>query len=225
MLKQKSTWSKILFRLLAYTYTYVLCTHVRIHIRPDLAHLDSSGPPGPGGSSRSLGSQLSTPSAQGVCACAYMHTYIYIHCVTPTGLKNRDDTDRTPISPSVPNNPQRQATSAFTDYLNPITLVPQRQMNKLNVHEPICTSCGRRCGVAQASFNLPRWYRRLWFALLLGRGPHPPQKSISTMFLADFYSCHTAACRSICGTQHRPRALLATTRLLPPTANACYICC
>jgi len=47
---------------------------------------------------------------------------------------------------------------------------------------------GRRCGVAQASFNHPPWCRPhpvcLWFALAVGRGPQPPQSSISTMFFA-----------------------------------------
>jgi len=44
---------------------------------------------------------------------------------------------------------------------------------------------GRRCGVAQASFNHPRWCRPqpvcLWFALALGNGPHPPQSFIFAM--------------------------------------------
>ena len=48
----------------------------------------------------------------------------------------------------------------------------------------------RRCGVAQASFDHLRWCRPhpvgLWFALALGRGPHPPQSSIFTMFFAGF---------------------------------------
>ena len=42
---------------------------------------------------------------------------------------------------------------------------------------------GRRCGVAQASFNHPHWCGPhpvlfLWFTFALGRGPHPPKNSI-----------------------------------------------
>jgi len=32
--------------LIAYTYTCVRCTHIRIHVCRDLVHLASSGPPG-----------------------------------------------------------------------------------------------------------------------------------------------------------------------------------
>jgi len=62
MLKKKSSQSKITSRLLAYTYTCVLCTHIRIHICRDVVRLDSSGPSG--ASSRLLGSQPSTPSVE-----------------------------------------------------------------------------------------------------------------------------------------------------------------
>jgi len=45
---------------------------------------------------------------------------------------------------------------------------------------------GRRCGVAQASFNHPRWCRPhplwLWVALALGHGAHKSQKSIFAIF-------------------------------------------
>jgi len=46
MIKQKSSQSKISSRLKAYSYTCVLCTHIRINICRQLIHLDSSGPPG-----------------------------------------------------------------------------------------------------------------------------------------------------------------------------------
>jgi len=75
--KQKSTKSKISSRLLAYTYTCVLCTQIRTYVCRDLVHLDSSGPPGV--SSRPLGSHLSTSCVQCVCARAYTHTRIYSH--------------------------------------------------------------------------------------------------------------------------------------------------
>jgi len=48
----------------------------------------------------------------------------------------------------------------------------------------------RRCGVAQASFDRPRWCRPhlvcLWVALALGHGAHPSQKSIFAIFCASF---------------------------------------
>jgi len=56
--KGKSSASKISSRLLAYTYTCVLCTHVRICVCRDLVHLDFSSPAGV--SSRLLGSHPST---------------------------------------------------------------------------------------------------------------------------------------------------------------------
>ena len=77
MLKEKSSQSKISPRLLAYIYTCVLCTYIRIHICGDLVHLDFLGPPGV--SSRPLGSHPSTPYVQCVCVCAYTHTYTHIH--------------------------------------------------------------------------------------------------------------------------------------------------
>ena len=46
-----------------------------------------------------------------VCVRAYTHTPTY----TPTRFKNREDTDNTPIFPSVKNNPQSQAISALID--------------------------------------------------------------------------------------------------------------
>jgi len=106
--KEKSSWSKISSRLLAYTHTCVLCTHIRIHICQDLVHLDSLGPPGV--SSRPLGSHQSTPSVQcvcvcashpdpwahirvphlcSVCACVRIHTHTPTY--TPTRVKKRED--------------------------------------------------------------------------------------------------------------------------------------
>ena len=75
--KEKSNYSKISSRLLACTYTSLLCTYIRILNFRDFVHLDSSGPPGV--SSRPLGLQSSTPYMQCVCVCAYTHTYTHIH--------------------------------------------------------------------------------------------------------------------------------------------------
>jgi len=58
-----------------------------------------------------MGLHPSTPYVQCVSVCAYKRTYTH----TPTRIKNRDDKDKTPISPSVKNNSPRQATSALTD--------------------------------------------------------------------------------------------------------------
>ena len=46
-----------------------------------------------------------------VCVRIYTHTPTY----TPTRVKNRKDTNNTPISPFVKNNPLRQVTSALID--------------------------------------------------------------------------------------------------------------
>ena len=50
--------------------------------------------------------------------------------------------------------------------------------------------CGRRCGVAQASFDHPHSCRPhpvcLWVALALGHGAHSSQKSIFATFRASF---------------------------------------
>ena len=46
-----------------------------------------------------------------VCVHIHIHTPTY----TPTRVKNKKDTDNTPIFPSIKNNPPRQATSAFID--------------------------------------------------------------------------------------------------------------
>ena len=56
----KSSQSKISSQLLAYTYTCVLCTHIRIYLCRELVYLDSLGSPGV--SSRPLGSQPRTLS-------------------------------------------------------------------------------------------------------------------------------------------------------------------
>ena len=77
ILKEKSSSSKISSRLLAYIYTCVLCTHIRIYVWRDLVHLDSLGPTGV--SSRLLGTHPSTQSVQYVCVCAYTHTHTHIH--------------------------------------------------------------------------------------------------------------------------------------------------
>ena len=67
------------------------------------------GPPGV--LSRLLGSPFKYPiCAVCVCVCV-VHTHTPTD--TPTCVKNREDTDNTPIFPSVKNNPPRQATSGF----------------------------------------------------------------------------------------------------------------
>jgi len=50
---------------------------------------------------------------QCVCVCVRIHTLT--HTYTPTLVKNREDTDNTPIFTSVKNKTIRQATSAFID--------------------------------------------------------------------------------------------------------------
>ena len=81
-----------------------------------------------------------------VCVCVRIHTPTPTY--TPTRVKIRKDTDNTPVSPSVINNLPLQATIALIDYFNPPTLVPQRWMNTLRMHERICAlciDCVRKC--------------------------------------------------------------------------------
>ena len=108
--EEKSSQSKISSCLLAYTYTCVICTHIRIYVCRDLVHLDFPGPPGV--SSGLLGSHR-VPHLCNVCVCARIHTHTPTY--TPTRVKHREDTENTPIFPSVKDNPSRQATSALID--------------------------------------------------------------------------------------------------------------
>jgi len=76
----------------------------------------------------------STLCAVGVCVCVY--TYIHAHTLPPAS-KDREDTDNTPISPSVKNNPAEPSQPR-----------PPTRMNKLRIHEHMCTQCSecvRRC--------------------------------------------------------------------------------
>jgi len=53
-------------------------------------------------------------NVQCVCVCVTVCVYTHIHSrVHPSPSKIEEDTDKTPISPSVKNNPPRQATSAL----------------------------------------------------------------------------------------------------------------
>jgi len=82
------------------------------------------------------------PHMCSVCVCVRIHTHTPTY--TPTRVKTREDTENTLISPSVQTSPPRQATSSLIEYLNPPTLVPQRWMNKLHIHERIYTPCSER---------------------------------------------------------------------------------
>jgi len=89
------------------------CTHAKIlyiYAKIYLIHLDFWGPPGV--SSRPLDSHPSTPSAQCVCVCAYIHTHTHIHSQP---RENREDTDNTPIFPSVKITPHaKQQVRSWT---------------------------------------------------------------------------------------------------------------
>jgi len=75
----------------------------------------------------------STPSAVCVCACVY--TNILRHTLPPAS-KIREDTDNTPISPSV-KTPHAKRQVQFTHPR------PPKLMNKLRIHERICTPCSK----------------------------------------------------------------------------------
>ena len=68
--RDKRQLVQISSRLIAYIYTYVLCTHIQIYICRDSVHLDSSGPLSV--SSRPLGS-LQAFHVQCACVCVYTH--------------------------------------------------------------------------------------------------------------------------------------------------------
>jgi len=129
MLKNKVvSQSKISSRLLAYTYTCVLCTHIQMCSCQDSVHPGSSGPPGV--LSQLLGSHLSTPSVQCVFVCVYTH--IYSHILPPT-LKI-EKTQTTPLFFFLSKiNPPRQASSTLIDWLNHLILVPPT-LNEQTAH-------------------------------------------------------------------------------------------
>jgi len=75
---------------------------MRIYVRRDLVHLDSSGPPGV--SSRLLGSYPSTPS---VCLCVCVYTHIHTHTLPPALKIEKTQTQpylsffqKSPLTPS-----------------------------------------------------------------------------------------------------------------------------
>jgi len=70
--RQHPNWNEV-----AFLPFWRVCTHIYIHICPNLVHLNSSGPPGV--SSRPLGSHPSTLYVQCSCVCGYTHTYTHIH--------------------------------------------------------------------------------------------------------------------------------------------------
>ena len=119
-------------------------TEPHLHGRPKTCSL-RFGPSGFFGPSRCL---IPTPGLTieylicAVCVCVFVYTPTATY--TPTRLKNRKDTDNSPISSSVIHNSPHQATSVLTDQLNPLTLCSQRWMNTLHIHERICTPCDER---------------------------------------------------------------------------------
>jgi len=93
MLKKKSSQSKISSRLLAYTYTCVLCTHIRLYTCRDLVHLDLRAlqvyHPNPWAHKR-----ITHLCSVYVCVRIHTHTPTY----TPTRIKKIEKTQTTPPS-------------------------------------------------------------------------------------------------------------------------------
>jgi len=56
---------------------------------------------------------IQVPHLCSVCVCVRLQTHTLTY--TPTRMKHREDTDNTPIFPSIKNKPPRQATSALID--------------------------------------------------------------------------------------------------------------
>jgi len=80
-----------------------------------------------------------------VCVCVY--TQIHPHKLPPAS-KKKEDTDNTPISPSVKNNPLCPATSALHRLTDPVHLRPPTTINKLCIHARMCIPCSecvRKC--------------------------------------------------------------------------------
>jgi len=74
-----------------------------------------------------------------VCVCSCTHTNTHWHFY-PTS-KIEKTTDSISISPSVKNSPPRQATSALHRLVEPSHPRPPTRMNKLLIHERMCTPC------------------------------------------------------------------------------------
>jgi len=94
MLKEKSNLSRISSHLLAYMYTCVLCTHIRIYVcrDSDLFHLDSVS----GRDTWPSRCLIPTPGLKSkypicaVCVCVRIHTHTPTY--TPTRVKIREAT-------------------------------------------------------------------------------------------------------------------------------------
>ena len=93
--------------------------------------------------SHPLGLHPSTPCALCACAYAYTHTFTYKHSHPRQNI--REDTDNTPISPSVKNKHPRQATSALHRLAQPPHPRHPTLMNKLRPHKRV-RKCVRWCG-------------------------------------------------------------------------------
>jgi len=86
-----------------------------------------------------------------MCVCVRIHT----HTLSPASKIEKTQVN-TSISPSVKNNPPRQATSVLHRPLEPTHPRPPIRMNKLRIHERIWTSC-------RLSRRYVRWCQKcLW---------------------------------------------------------------
>jgi len=85
--KEKSIESKISSRLLAYTYTYVFCTHIRLFVCRDLVHLDSSRLRALQVSHPDSWAQNQIPHLCSGCVSVRIHTHTPTY--TPTRVKNK----------------------------------------------------------------------------------------------------------------------------------------
>jgi len=80
----------------------------------------------------------STPCA--VCVCVCVHTHIHTRALPPAS-KIEKTPNNSSISPSVKNKPPRQATSALHRQVEPSHPRPPTRMDKLRIHERMCTPC------------------------------------------------------------------------------------
>jgi len=159
-----------------------------MNICRNLVHLDSLGPPGV--SSRPLGSHPSTPCVVRV----FVFVYTHIHPRTlPPASKNTEHTDKTPIPPSVKNNPLRPATIAHHRLANPPhprspTTNEQTAHTRAHVHtlEEFVCKCVCWCQIKTCITYTPAY--TMAPRTPISCTPHPPQTNADTPVHARLYN-------------------------------------
>jgi len=110
MLKKKSSQTKISSRLPVYIYTHMCSVHEHKNRYAEIQLIWILRAPQV--SRPDPWAHIRVPHVHCLCVRVCVYTPILSHAL-PTSTKHREDVDNAPISPSVNNNPQYQATSAL----------------------------------------------------------------------------------------------------------------